>query len=123
MMAFNRRNPQHRHPYNVPTFFIILVFGTQKVGESLWFWLIRRYVIFTESVLGGNSGVLEGKSGGCIPWLLKLMTNELYQLAAVAFCLLLTWFSDKLWLSLELFSFAAGVMISTRDLDKHTLGK
>uniref|UniRef100_A0A7N0TUK5 Cation/H+ exchanger transmembrane domain-containing protein n=1 Tax=Kalanchoe fedtschenkoi TaxID=63787 RepID=A0A7N0TUK5_KALFE len=63
----------------------------------------------------------------CVPWFLKLMislssqTNELYQLAAVAFCLLVAWCSDKLGLSLELGSFAAGVMISTTDLAQHTL--
>ncbi|XP_008649141.1 K(+) efflux antiporter 4 isoform X1 [Zea mays] len=74
-----------------------------------------------------------------VPWFLKLMislssqqsyvlvalhvtqTNELYQLAAVAFCLLFAWCSDKLGLSLELGSFAAGVMISTTDLAQHTL--
>ncbi|KAL0736076.1 hypothetical protein Bca4012_012286 [Brassica carinata] len=98
-------------------------------------------------VLGGNSGIVEGMlsmakvavvllsflavlsilSRTCIPWLLKLMvslssqTNELYQLAAVAFCLLVAWCSDKLGLSLELGSFAAGVMISTTDLAEHTL--
>ncbi|EEF45795.1 potassium:hydrogen antiporter, putative [Ricinus communis] len=49
------------------------------------------------------------------------VTNELYQLAAVAFCLLIAWCSDKLGLSLELGSFAAGVMISTTDLAQHTL--
>ncbi|KAH9762872.1 K(+) efflux antiporter 4 [Citrus sinensis] len=81
----------------------------------------------------------------CVPWCLKLMislssqTNELYQLASVAFCLLVAWTnelyqlasvafyllvawcSDKLGLSLELGSFAAGVMISTTDLAQHTL--
>ncbi|RID42302.1 hypothetical protein BRARA_J02200 [Brassica rapa] len=98
-------------------------------------------------VLGGNSGIVEGMlsmakvavvllsflavlsilSRTCIPWLLKLMvslssqTNELYQLAAVAFCLLVAWCSDKLGLSLELGSFAAGVMISTTDLAEHTM--
>nr|UNQ45085.1 K+ efflux antiporter 6 [Olimarabidopsis pumila] len=98
-------------------------------------------------VLGGNSGIVHGMlsmgkvvvvllsflavlsilSRTCIPWLLKLMvslssqTNELYQLAAVAFCLLVAWCSDKLGLSLELGSFAAGVMISTTDLAEHTL--
>lgn len=98
-------------------------------------------------VLGGNSGILQGVismskvlvtlvtflvalsilSRTCIPWLLKLMislssqTNELYQLASVAFCLLVAWCSDKLGLSLELGSFAAGVMISTTDLAQHTL--
>ncbi|KAH0969478.1 hypothetical protein GBA52_028659 [Prunus armeniaca] len=60
-------------------------------------------------VLGGTSGILQG-------------TNELYQLASVAFCLLVAWCSDKLGLSLELGSFAAwGVMISTTDLAQHTL--
>lgn len=98
-------------------------------------------------VLGGTSGVLEGVismtkllvvlivflavltilSRTCVPWFLKLMislssqTNELYQLASVAFCLLVAWSSDKLGLSLELGSFAAGVMISTTDLAQHTL--
>ncbi|KAI3522419.1 hypothetical protein L1887_00168 [Cichorium endivia] len=98
-------------------------------------------------VLGGTSGVLQGVismtkslvvlvaflavlsvlSRTCLPWFLKLMislssqTNELYQLASVAFCLLVAWSSDKLGLSLELGSFAAGVMISTTDLAQHTL--
>ncbi|KAK6273877.1 hypothetical protein POUND7_010960 [Theobroma cacao] len=98
-------------------------------------------------VLGGTSGVFQGVismtkllvmllaflavlsilSRTCLPWLLKLMislssqTNELYQLASVAFCLLVAWCSDKLGLSLELGSFAAGVMISTTDLAQHTL--
>ncbi|KAK3003945.1 hypothetical protein RJ639_019478 [Escallonia herrerae] len=98
-------------------------------------------------VLGGNSGVLQGimsmtkslvvliaflavlsiLSRTCVPWFLKLMislssqTNELYQLASVAFCLLVAWCSDKLGLSLELGSFAAGVMISTTELAQHTL--
>ncbi|KAI3832054.1 hypothetical protein MKW92_029078, partial [Papaver armeniacum] len=63
----------------------------------------------------------------CVPWFLKLMislssqTNELYQLAAVAFCLVVAWCNDKLGLSLELGSFAAGVMISTTHLSEHTL--
>ncbi|KAL0330712.1 UNVERIFIED_CONTAM: K(+) efflux antiporter 4 [Sesamum angustifolium] len=52
---------------------------------------------------------------------LLLQTNELYQLASVAFCLLVAWCSDKLGLSLELGSFAAGVMIATTDLAQHTL--
>ncbi|KAK9102178.1 hypothetical protein Sjap_019432 [Stephania japonica] len=62
-----------------------------------------------------------------LPWFLKLMislssqSNELYQLASVAFCLLVAWCSDKLGLSLELGSFAAGVMISSTDLAQHTL--
>ncbi|KAL6519167.1 K(+) efflux antiporter 4 [Orobanche gracilis] len=98
-------------------------------------------------ILGGTSGALQGVvsmtkllvvlatflailsilSRTCIPRFLKLMislssqTNELYQLASVAFCLLVAWCSDKLGLSLELGSFAAGVMISTTDLAQHTL--
>uniref|UniRef100_A0A0D3FDA9 Cation/H+ exchanger transmembrane domain-containing protein n=1 Tax=Oryza barthii TaxID=65489 RepID=A0A0D3FDA9_9ORYZ len=59
-------------------------------------------------VLGGASGIFGG-------------TNELYQLASVAFCLLLAWCSDYLGLSLELGSFLAGVMISTTDFAHHTL--
>ncbi|KAL8160846.1 hypothetical protein V2J09_012335 [Rumex salicifolius] len=86
-------------------------------------------------ILGGTSGVFEGVMSmtkslvilitflaflsiltrTCLPWLLKLMislssqTNELYQLTSVAFCLLVAWCSDKLGLSLELGSFAAGI--------------
>ncbi|PIA49852.1 hypothetical protein AQUCO_01300536v1 [Aquilegia coerulea] len=97
-------------------------------------------------VLGGNSGALQGivsmaklllllsvfliaasmLSWSFVPRFLKLMiqlssqTNELYQLASVAFCLLAAWCSDKLGLSLELGSFVAGVMISTTDFAKHT---
>ncbi|KAG2715719.1 hypothetical protein I3843_03G092900 [Carya illinoinensis] len=98
-------------------------------------------------VLGGNGGLLQGMvsmgklllvlsmyltaasvlSWSFVPRFLKLMiqlstqTNELYQLAAVAFCLLSAWCSDKLGLSLELGSFVAGVMISTTDFSQHTL--
>ncbi|KAI6696227.1 hypothetical protein NL676_016346 [Syzygium grande] len=98
-------------------------------------------------VLGGNSGLLQGMismgklllvlsifltaasvlSWSFVPRFLKLMiqlssqTNELYQLAAVAFCLLSAWCSDKFGLSLELGSFVAGVMISTTDFAQHTL--
>ncbi|KAL5744432.1 hypothetical protein ACOSP7_027295 [Xanthoceras sorbifolium] len=98
-------------------------------------------------VLGGGSGLLHGMlamgkvlvvlsiyliaasflSWSFVPRFLKLMmqlssqTNELYQLAAVAFCLLSAWCSDKLGLSLELGSFVAGVMISTTDFAQHTL--
>lgn len=98
-------------------------------------------------VLGGNSGISQGMisigklllvlsvylavasilTWSFIPRFLKLMirlssqTNELYQLAAVAFCLLSAWCSDKLGLSLELGSFVAGVMISTTDFGQHTL--
>ncbi|KAK9031601.1 hypothetical protein V6N11_055897 [Hibiscus sabdariffa] len=80
-------------------------------------------------VLGGSSGVLQGvlsmtkslvilvtfltiltiASWTCVPWFLKLMIRLSSQ------C------SDKLGLSLELGSFAAGVMISTTDLGQHTL--
>lgn len=98
-------------------------------------------------VLGGSSALLQGMVSmgklllvlsifltaasvlcwSFIPRSLKLMiqlssqTNELYQLAAVAFCLLSAWCSDKLGLSLELGSFVAGVMISTTDFAQHTL--
>ncbi|CAM8889401.1 unnamed protein product [Rhodiola kirilowii] len=98
-------------------------------------------------VLGGSSGLLHGLlsigklllmmslflatasvlTWSFVPRFLKLMiqlssqTNELYQLAAVAFCLLSAWCSDKLGLSLELGSFVAGVMISTTDFAQHTL--
>ncbi|XP_009783999.1 K(+) efflux antiporter 6-like isoform X2 [Nicotiana sylvestris] len=98
-------------------------------------------------ILGGTSGVFQGMASmakvlvillmfltilsilcrSCVPWFLRLMiglssqTNELYQLASVAFCLLVAGCSDKLGLSLELGSFAAGVMISTTDLAQHTL--
>ncbi|KAK4363415.1 hypothetical protein RND71_018656 [Anisodus tanguticus] len=98
-------------------------------------------------VLGGNSGLLHGiismgkvllilsmylsvasiLTWSFVPRFLKLMirlssqTNELYQLAVVAFCLLSAWCSDKLGLSLELGSFVAGVMISTTDFAQHTL--
>ncbi|XP_059629424.1 K(+) efflux antiporter 5 isoform X2 [Cornus florida] len=98
-------------------------------------------------ILGGNSGILQGMisvgklllvlsiylsvasvlTWSFIPRFLKLMiqlssqTNELYQLAMVAFCLLSAWCSDKLNLSLELGSFLAGVMISTTDFAQHTL--
>nr|DAD48516.1 TPA_asm: hypothetical protein HUJ06_018453 [Nelumbo nucifera] len=92
-------------------------------------------------VLGGISGVLQGvismtkslvllisflailsiMSRTCVPWFLKLIISLSSQLASVAFCLLVAWCSDKLSLSLELGSFAAGVMISTTDLAQHTL--
>ncbi|KAL3650448.1 K(+) efflux antiporter 5 [Castilleja foliolosa] len=98
-------------------------------------------------VLGGNSGILKGivsmgkllitlsiylGVASMLTWLfvprfLKLMmqlsaqTNELYQLAAVAFCLMSAWCSDKLGLSLELGSFVAGLMISTTEFSQHTL--
>lgn len=98
-------------------------------------------------VLGGGSGIWQGMvSMGkvlltltmflalasvltwiFVPRFLKLMTqlssqtNELYQLAAVAFCLMSAWCSDKLGLSLELGSFVAGVMISTTEFAQYTL--
>ncbi|CAM6090821.1 unnamed protein product [Calypogeia fissa] len=62
-----------------------------------------------------------------VPRFLKMMiklsaqTNELYQLASVAFCLLVAWCSDKLGLSLELGAFVAGVMIASTDMAQHTL--
>ncbi|KAI3458245.1 hypothetical protein Pfo_014908 [Paulownia fortunei] len=100
-------------------------------------------------VLGGNSGILQGMlsmgkllitlsiflavasvlAWSFVPRFLKLMmqlssqTNELYQLAAVAFCLMSAWCSDKLGLSLELGSFVAGVMISTTEFAQHTLNQ
>lgn len=98
-------------------------------------------------VLGGSSGILHGivsmgkvlltlsiylALASVLTWIfvprfLKLMiqlssqTNELYQLAVVAFCLMSAWCSDKLGLSLELGSFVAGVMISTTEFAQHTL--
>ncbi|KAJ0968663.1 hypothetical protein J5N97_025580 [Dioscorea zingiberensis] len=98
-------------------------------------------------ILGGSSGLFHGimsmaklllvlsifmsvasmLSWSFVPRFLKLMvrlssqTNELYQLAGVAFCLSLAWCSDKLGLSLELGAFVAGVMISTTDFAQHTL--
>ncbi|KAL7260100.1 hypothetical protein ACSBR1_005876 [Camellia fascicularis] len=80
-------------------------------------------------VLGGTAGALQGVvsmtkslvvlitflailsilSRTCVPWFLKLMISLSSQ------C------SDKLGLSLELGSFAAGVMISTTELAQHTL--
>ncbi|XP_068649699.1 K(+) efflux antiporter 5 [Aristolochia californica] len=98
-------------------------------------------------VLGGNGGLFHGiismaklvlvlslflmamslLSWSFVPRFLKLMiqlssqTNELYQLASVAFCLMLAWCSDKLGLSVELGSFVAGVMIATTDFAQHTL--
>ncbi|GFP98386.1 k(+) efflux antiporter 5 [Phtheirospermum japonicum] len=100
-------------------------------------------------VLGGHSGILQGMASmgkllltlsiflavasalawSFVPRFLKLMmqlssqTNELYQLASVAFCLMLAWCSDKLGLSLELGSFVAGVMISTTEFAQHTLNQ
>ncbi|XP_057798434.1 K(+) efflux antiporter 5 isoform X2 [Salvia miltiorrhiza] len=112
-------------------------------------------------VLGGNSGLLRGMvsmgkllltlsmyliaasllTWSFVPRFLKLMmqlssqTNELYQLATVAFCLISAWpfsgylmlsifqCSDKLGLSLELGSFVAGVMISTTEFTQHTLNQ
>ncbi|KAJ0964722.1 hypothetical protein J5N97_025860 [Dioscorea zingiberensis] len=92
-----------RHTDSSGSLVIIIVFWlylAQDCAVGLLFALLP--------VLGGTSGVFQG-------------TNELYQLAAVAFCLLVAWCSDKLGLSLELGSFAAGVMISTTDLAQHTL--
>ncbi|PPD92672.1 hypothetical protein GOBAR_DD10431 [Gossypium barbadense] len=99
-------------------------------------------------VLGGNSGVLQGVlsmtkslvvlitfltiltivSWTCVPWFLKLMISLSSQLAAyihlymhITEVVVILQCSDKLGLSLELGSFAAGVMISTTDLGQHTL--
>ncbi|KAG6550179.1 hypothetical protein Mapa_008137 [Marchantia paleacea] len=98
-------------------------------------------------VLGGENGILQGLfsmtrelvmlgafitiavllSRSFVPQFFKLMmklsvqTNELYQLGAVAFCLLVAWCSDKAGLSLELGAFVAGVMISSTDYSQHTL--
>ncbi|CAA6663386.1 unnamed protein product [Spirodela intermedia] len=84
-------------------------------------------------ILGGSSGVVRGiVSMAKLVLVLSLFliaasilswsfTNELYQLASVAFCLLLAWCSDKLGLSLELGAFVAGFMISTTDFAQHTL--
>ncbi|CAN1842618.1 K(+) efflux antiporter 5, partial [Linum perenne] len=83
-------------------------------------------------VLGGSSGLLHGMISMGKLYVVRCSliifsgnsfenTNELYQLAAVAFCLLSAWCSDKLGLSLELGSFIAGVMISTTDFAQHTL--
>ncbi|XP_042034511.1 K(+) efflux antiporter 5-like [Salvia splendens] len=100
-------------------------------------------------VLGGNSGLLRGMismgkllltlsvylivasimTWSFVPRFLNLMmqlssqTNELYQLATVAFCLISAWCSDKLGLSLELGSFVAGIMISTTEYTQHTLNQ
>lgn len=100
-------------------------------------------------VLGGNSGLSRGMvsmgkllltlsiylivasvlTWSFVPRFFKLMmqlssqTNELYQLATVAFCLISAWCSDKLGLSLELGSFVAGVMISTTEFTQHTLAQ
>ncbi|KAL3676837.1 hypothetical protein R1sor_026785 [Riccia sorocarpa] len=98
-------------------------------------------------VLGGENGVLQGilsmtrelivlgvfisvsglLSRSLVPQFFKLMikvsvqTGELFQLGAVAFCLLVAWCSDKAGLSLELGAFVAGVMISSTDYAQHTL--
>ncbi|PPR88400.1 hypothetical protein GOBAR_AA32279 [Gossypium barbadense] len=99
-------------------------------------------------VLGGNSGVLQGVlsmtkslvvlitfltiltivSWTCVPWFLKLMISLSSQLAVyihlymhITEVVAILQCSDKLGLSLELGSFAAGVMISTTDLGQHTL--
>nr|AAM19118.1 Putative potassium/proton antiporter-like protein [Oryza sativa Japonica Group] len=67
------------------------------------------------------SSILETDDSAIIAVRSQYHTNELYQLASVAFCLLLAWCSDYLGLSLELGSFLAGVMISTTDFAHHTL--
>nr|KYP72262.1 Transmembrane and coiled-coil domain-containing protein 3 [Cajanus cajan] len=74
---------------------------------NLWKWLL----LFFFSIIRARMGEFK----------IEICTNELYQLASVAFCLIVAWCSDKLGLSLELGSFAAGVMIATTDLAQHTL--
>ncbi|XP_028552332.1 K(+) efflux antiporter 6 isoform X2 [Dendrobium catenatum] len=102
--------------------------GLTKLWCSMWHWVVVRYrTVMSLVLLCTFLTILSILSRTCVPWFLKLMitlssqTNELYQLASVAFCLLVAWCSDKLGLSLELGSFAAGVMISTTDLAQHTL--
>ncbi|KAF9614010.1 hypothetical protein IFM89_014810 [Coptis chinensis] len=101
-----------------------LIYGRESYGVSI---LSGGYWFLGLVVLLSFLAILSILSRTCVPWFLKLMislssqSNELYQLAAVAFCLLVAWCSDKLGLSLELGSFAAGVMISTTDLSQHTL--
>eukprot|EP00854_Cymbomonas_tetramitiformis_P002538 gene2538-3288_t len=48
-------------------------------------------------------------------------TDELYQLALIAFCLSISWLSDYLGLSIELGAFVAGVMVSTTEYADRTL--
>ncbi|CAA3033153.1 K(+) efflux antiporter 4 isoform X1, partial [Olea europaea subsp. europaea] len=96
--------------------------GQRSILKSILLLFVCRLVILIAFL-----AVLSILSRTFIPLFFKLMirlssqTNELYQLASVAFCLIVAWCSDKLGLSLELGSFAAGVMISTTDLAQHTL--
>mmetsp|Transcript_22266 Transcript_22266/g.48941 ORF Transcript_22266/g.48941 Transcript_22266/m.48941 type:complete len:661 (-) Transcript_22266:274-2256(-) len=52
---------------------------------------------------------------------LTAQTEELYQLVLVAFCLLVSWCSDYLGLSIELGAFVGGVMISATDYAERTI--
>ncbi|XP_038695933.1 K(+) efflux antiporter 4-like isoform X4 [Tripterygium wilfordii] len=96
-------------------------------------------------VLGGSSGVLQGVismtkslmvlmtflatltilSRTCIPWFLKLMislssqTNELYQLASVAFCLLVAWVEPIRNFFAALFLASIGMLIHVHFLWNH----
>ncbi|XP_058189114.1 K(+) efflux antiporter 6 isoform X2 [Rhododendron vialii] len=98
-------------------------------------------------VLGGTSGVLQGimsmtkslvvliaflailsiLSRTCVPWFLKLMinlskssqTNELYQLASVAFCLLVAWVEPIRNLFAALFLASIGMLIHVHFLWNH----
>ncbi|XVF35348.1 hypothetical protein REPUB_Repub18cG0137900 [Reevesia pubescens] len=96
-------------------------------------------------VLGGTSGILQGVismtkllvmlvaflavlsilSRTCLPWLLKLMislssqTNELYQLASVAFCLLVAWIEPVRNFFAALFLASIGMLIHVHFLWNH----
>ncbi|KAF6175322.1 hypothetical protein GIB67_021827 [Kingdonia uniflora] len=96
-------------------------------------------------VLGGTSGVLQGLvsmtkslvmlisflailsilSRTCVPWFLKLMislssqSNELYQLASVAFCLLVAWVEPIRNFFAALFLASIGMLIHVHFLWNH----
>ncbi|XP_058067744.1 K(+) efflux antiporter 4-like isoform X5 [Magnolia sinica] len=96
-------------------------------------------------VLGGTSGVLQGVismtksmvvlctflailsilSRMCVPWFLKLMislssqTNELYQLASVAFCLVVAWVEPIRNFFSALFLASIGMLIHVQFLWNH----
>ncbi|XP_010918670.1 K(+) efflux antiporter 4 isoform X2 [Elaeis guineensis] len=96
-------------------------------------------------VLGGTSGILQGVismtkslivlftflavlsivSRKCMPWFLKLMislssqTNELYQLASVAFCLLVAWIEPIRNFFAALFLASIGMLIHVHFLWNH----
>ena len=97
-------------------------------------------------VLGGTNGVGEGVvamlrvgvfmclffaaavglSKSLVPRLFRAVSArgvepELYQMVAIAFCLLVAWSSEKLGLSIELGAFVAGVMVSATPFAEQTL--